>query len=74
MLSAENPDPDRKAQVGRPSAVAELDHMIAGGLDEWLAVGRLEGLSYETMARRLSIDYGVDVSRESIRRWVAARA
>lgn len=70
MLSTENPHDGELAPVGRPSVAPHLNAVLPGGLAKWLDEHRAAGTSYEQMMLRLAIDHRVEVSRESIRRWV----
>ncbi|MCU4183992.1 hypothetical protein K6U06_06445 [Acidiferrimicrobium sp. IK] len=47
-----------------------LDRLVGGDLAERLARWRDEGLSFDAMAIRLHDEHQVDVTGETIRRWV----
>lgn len=51
-----------------------VDRLLDGRLAEILTSWRAEGLSYETMARRLEADHDVTVSIATVYRWCDAIA
>lgn len=51
------------------------DKLLDGKLDELLREWRSADppLTFDAIARKLASDYGIELSRETIRRWVAPR-
>lgn len=47
-----------------------VDRLVPGGLEKCLVRWSAEGLSTDAMAVRLQVDHGVDVTRETVRRWL----
>ena len=47
-----------------------VDRILGGQLAELLSGWRNEGLSYGAIALRLHDDYQVDVTAETVRRWI----
>lgn len=46
--------------------------LIPGGLDAFLSECRADGLTFAQISRRLSEVHDVDVTQETVRRWVLA--
>jgi hypothetical protein len=50
-----------------------VDRILGGTLEERLRAWRSEGLSAETIARKLESDHAVTVSSGMVRKWVVER-
>lgn len=57
--------------VPRPTTRQFADHLLGGRLDALLAQWRAEGDTLDQIVDRLRDEHGVDVSRETVRRWLA---
>lgn len=58
--------------MSRGTTYPLVDRLLDGQLAEILSAWRDEGLSYETMARRLQSDHDVEVSTATVHRWCTA--
>lgn len=45
------------------------DRLADGKLGDILTAGRMDGLSYDDIARRLFADHGIEVTRQTIANW-----
>lgn len=48
-----------------------VSRLIPGGLDAFLTEARSEGLTFAQIARRLFEEHDIDVTQETVRRWVS---
>lgn len=46
-----------------------VDRIVDGRLESLLREWRADGLSHEAIARRLAVDFDVDVTGETVRVW-----
>ena len=49
-----------------------VDKALGGNLAKWLTDWRADGKSYETIARLLHSEHGIDVSTATVYRWCEA--
>jgi hypothetical protein len=52
-----------------PSRFDLVDRIIPEGLSDYLNKARENGESFSTIARRLYVEHGVDVTGETVRQW-----
>lgn len=56
------------------TAIAPLvDRVLGGRLDEVLSEYRASGLTFEQIARAFKDDHDIDVTKETVRKWVHTR-
>jgi intein-encoded DNA endonuclease-like protein len=55
--------------MARRSLYPLADRLLEGRLAELLTTARQAGESYETIARQLNADHGLDISGTTVRRW-----
>lgn len=56
--------------MARPTWYEHANLRLGGRLDSILEEYRRDGLSHDLISRRLDDDHGIEVSRETIRRWL----
>lgn len=54
-----------------PLSYQLLDRLLGGTLAQRIETGRAEGKSYERLARELCVEFEIDITSETIRRWAA---
>ncbi len=58
----------------RTSTYPLVDQILGGNLAKTLTDWREEGLTYRQMSDRLKAEHGVDISIETVRRWMSEGA
>lgn len=57
--------------MGTPGRLLPLaDRLVPGGVEQTLIAWAADGLSTDTMSDRLRDEHGIDVTRETVRKWL----